>query len=185
MAVFTLNKKPTGDRSPMGRAVNPNSQHSLLVTATTAKVDVKSGQADVSTAAAVTGTVTRAVPAAMTATVPRAVSAMAGAVAATMTRTMTAMAGTVTGAMASAAGAMTRAVAAAMTRTAGMMMISRLHRSRSENGEAGGDSQESDEFFHDTLGFGLSRCRTTAACKSDATPMRLFSSTTFFDTFDL
>jgi hypothetical protein len=60
------------------------------------------------------------------------------------------------------------------------MMISRLHSGRSEDGEAGGDSQESDEFFHDALVFGLSRCRQRAACQSDAAPMGLFSSSTLF-----
>jgi hypothetical protein len=55
------------------------------------------------------------------------------------------------------------------------MTISRLHRGRSEDGEAGGDGQEGDELFHDALDLGLSRDRQSAACQSDAVPMRLFS----------
>lgn len=172
-----INKKPTGDRSPMGCAVNPNSQHTLLMTATAAKVEMKARQADVSAAAgamtgAVSSTMTRTRTAAMS---DRAVAKHGMAVAVVAIECAFAIHGR------SAGAAVVRHAA-----TGGVaMIIACLHRGRRENGEAGGDSQEGDEFFHDALGFGLSRCRTTAACQSDAAPMRLFSSTTSFHTFDL
>ena len=174
-----INKKPTGDRSPMGCAVNPNSQHTLLMTATAAKVEMKPWQADVSAAAAVAGTMTGAVSATMTRTrtaamSDRAVAIHGMAVAVVAVESAFAIDGR------SAGAAVVRHAAAGLT-----VRVVRLHRGRSENGEAGSDSQESDELFHDALGFGLSRCRQRAACQSDAAPMPLFSSTTFFHTFDL
>lgn len=177
------NKKPTGDRSPVGRAVNPSSQHILLVTATTAKVEMKSRQTDMPAAAAVAGAMTGVVTAAMTRCVV-ASRAMTGIVTTAMTRRVVAGAVAWRVVPATVAGAMTVVVvgtmAAAMTRTVGMM-ISRLHRSSREDGEAGSDGQEGDELFHDDLS--LSRCRQRAACQSDAAQMRLFSSTTLFSHF--
>jgi hypothetical protein len=137
--------------------------------------------------AAVAGRVMAAI--AMPAAVARRVmaAAMPGTVSAAVAgRVMAAIAMPAAVARRVMAAAMPGTVSAAMAGTmAGGMTISRLHRGRSEEGEAGGDGQESDEIFHDALGFGLSRCRTKAACQSDAAPMRLFSSTLFFHTFDL
>lgn len=172
------NKKPTGNHSPMGCAVNPNSQHTLLVTATAAKIEMKPWQADMPAAAAVAGTMT---------------AAMTGAVPTTMTRTRTAAMtdravaihrlSTAVVASDDALAIHGRSARAAVVRHAATgvtVRITRLHRGRSENGEAGSDRQKGDELFHDALGFGLSRCRITAACKSDAAQMRLFSSSTLF-----
>jgi len=157
--------------------------HSLLMAATAAKIKMESRQADVSSAAAATGTMAGAVTAAMTRCVV-ASRAMTGIVTTAMTRCVVAGAVAWRVVTATVAGAMTAVVvgtmAAAMTRTVGMT-ISRLHRGRSEDGEAGGDGQEGDELFHDDLG--LSRCRQRAACQSDAAHMRLFSSTTLFSHF--
>lgn len=168
------NKKPTGDHSPVGCAVNPNSQHTLLMTATAAKVEMKARQADVTATAAVAGTMTGAVSAAM----PRTRTAAMADRAVAIHRLSTAVV-----ASDDALAIHGRAARAAVVRhaAAGMTVrITRLHRGRSEDGEAGSDGQESDELFHDALGFGLSRCRKIAACQSDAAPMRLFSSSTLF-----
>ena len=187
---------PESSLSPAGLVESFDPVHSLLMAATAAKIKMESRQADVSAAAAVAGAMARirnvmpvaAVPAAaaMTRRVVAAI-AMTGAVSAAVAgRVMAAIAMPAAVARRVMAAAMPGTVSAAMAGTmAGGMTISRLHRGRSEDGEAGGDGQESDEIFHDALGFGLSRCRTKAACQSDAAPMRLFSSTLFFHTFDL
>jgi hypothetical protein len=164
------NKKPTRDHSPMGCAANPNSQHTLLVTATAAKIEMKPRQADVPAAAAMTGavptTMTRTRTAAMT---DRAVAIHRLSTAVVASDDALAIHGR------SARAAVVRHAAAGVT-----VRITRLHRGRSENGEAGSDRQKGDELFHDALGFGLSRCRQSAACQSDAAQMRLFSSNTLF-----
>lgn len=163
---------PESSLSPAGLVESFDPVHSLLMAAAAAKIKMESRQADVSTAAAVAVAMTwvrnvmpvAAVPAAaaMTRRVVAAI-AMTGAVSA-------AVAGRVM------AAAMPGTVSAAMAGTmAGGMTISRLHRGRSEDGEAGGDGQEGDELFHDALDLGLSRDRQSAACQSDAVPMRLFS----------
>lgn len=187
---------PESSLSPAGLVESFDPVHSLLMAAAAAKIKMESRQADVSTAAAVAVAMTwvrnvmpvAAVPAAaaMTRRVVAAI-AMTGAVSAAVAgRVMAAIAMPAAVARCVMAAAMPGTVSAAMAGTmAGGMTISRLHRGRSEDGEAGGDGQESDEIFHDALGFGLSRCRTKAACQSDAAPMRLFSSTLFFHTFDL
>lgn len=175
---------PESSLSPAGLVESFDPVHSLLVAATAAKIKMESRQADVSAAAAVAGAMARIRNVMPVAAMP-AVAAMTWRVVAAR-----AMTGTVPASMTwcvMAAGAMPGVVSvtvagtvtAAVTATAGMM-ISRLHSGRSEDGEAGGDSQESDEFFHDALVFGLSRCRQRAACQSDAAPMRLFSSSTLF-----
>lgn len=183
--------------SPAGLLESCDPIHSLLVTTTAAKIQMEPRQADVRTSAAAVAVAmtwvrnvmpVAAVPAAaaMTRRVVAAI-AMTGAVSAAVAgRVMAAIAMPAAVARCVMAAAMPGTVSAAMAGTmAGGMTISRLHRGRSEDGEAGGDGQESDEIFHDALGFGLSRCRTKAACQSDAAPMRLFSSTLFFHTFDL
>lgn len=183
--------------SPAGLLESCDPIHSLLVTTTAAKIQMEPRQADVRTSAAAVAVAmtwvrnvmpVAAVPAAaaMTRRVVAAI-AMTGAVSAAVAgRVMAAIAMPAAVARCVMAVAMPGTVSAAMAGTmAGGMTISRLHRGRSEDGEAGGDGQESDEIFHDALGFGLSRCRTKAACQSDAAPMRLFSSTLFFHTFDL
>ena len=174
---------PESSLSPAGLVESFDPVHSLLVAATAAKIKMESRQADVSSAAAATGTMAGAVTAAMTRCVV-ASRAMTGIVTTAMTRCVVAGAVAWRVVTATVAGAMTAVVvgtmAAAMTRTVGMT-ISRLHRGRSEDGEAGGDGQEGDELFHDDLG--LSRCRQRAACQSDAAHMRLFSSTTLFSHF--
>ena len=174
---------PEFSHSPAGLLESCDPIHSLLVAATAAKIKMESRQADVSTAAAATGTMAGAVTAAMTRCVV-ASRAMTGIVTTAMTRRVVAGAVAWRVVPATVAGAMTAVVVgtmtAAMTRTVGMM-ISRLHRSSREDGEAGSDGQEGDELFHDDLG--LSRCRQRAACQSDAAHMRLFSSTTRFSHF--
>jgi hypothetical protein len=188
---------PEFSLSPAGLLESCDPIHSLLVTTTAAKIQMEPRQADVRTSAAAVAVAmtwvrnvmpVAAVPAvaAMTWRVVAA-SAMPGTVSAAVAgRVMAAIAMPAAVARRVMAAAMPGTVSAAMAGTmAGGMTISRLHRGRSEEGEAGGDGQESDEIFHDALGFGLSRCRTKAACQSDAAPMRLFSSTLFFHTFDL
>lgn len=185
-------KKPAG--ASILRQACLETGHPLpgLVTATAAKIKMESRQADVALATAVTARAmtgirnvmpVAAVPAvaAMTWRVVAA-GAMTGTVPASMTRCVV-IAGTMTRVVpAAVARTMTGVVPVAMT---GGVTVSRLHSGRSEDGEAGSDCQESDELFHDALDFGLSRCRITAACKSDAAQMRLFSSTPFFHTFNL
>lgn len=165
-----INRKPTGDCSPMGCVEPPSSQLSLLVAATmSAKIKMKSWKADVAPAAAV-----------MAGTMPGVVTPVVGG---TVVRTMPTVAGTVSMTrvvMTGTAPVMSRAMTASMTGTAGVMMVSRLHRGRCEDGKTGGDCQESDELFHDAWGLGLSRCRQRAACKSDERPPRLFNRTALF-----
>lgn len=177
---------PESSLSPAGLVESFDPVHSLLVAATAAKIKMESRQADVSAAAAVAGAMARirnvmpvaAVPAAaaMTRRVVAAI-AMTGAVSAAVAgRVMAAIAMPAAVARCVMAAAMPGTVSAAMAGTmAGGMTISRLHRGRSEDGEAGGDGQEGDELFHDALDLGLSRDRQSAACQSDAVPMRLFS----------
>lgn len=171
------NKKPTGDRSPMGCVGSPSSQHSLM-TAAAAKIEMKPRQADVSAAATVTGAMAGAVPAAMTRT---RTAAMADRAVAIHRMTVAVVA------CDSAFAIHRRSAGTAVVRetATGTVSIKSLRRVRTEDGETGSDSQESDEFFHDALGYGLSRCRQRAACQSDAAPMQLFSSTIFFHPFDL
>ena len=175
---------PESSLSPAGLVESFDPVHSLLMAATAAKIKMESRQADVSSAAAATGTMAGAVTAAMTRCVV-ASRAMTGIVTTAMTRCVVAGAVAWRVVPATVAGAMTAVVvgtmAAAMTRTVGVMMIPRLHGGRSEDGKAGSDGQEGDELFHDDLG--LSRCRHRAACQSDAAQMRLFSSTTLFSHF--
>ncbi len=170
-----MKNPPEISLSPAGLLESCDSFHSLLMTATAAKVEMKSRQADVCAAAA----------AVMTGAMPRIRNIMpVAAVPAVAAMTRPVVAGTMAWRVVPAvmAGAMTRIVSvavagtmtAAVTATAGMM-ISRLHRGRREDGEAGGDGQEGDELFHDALDLGLSRDRQSAACQSDAVPMRLFS----------
>lgn len=142
-----------------------------LVTAMPAKIKMESRQADVaSTAAAMAGAMTRignVMPVA-------AVSAVAAV-------TWGVVAGAVTWRVmpAALARAMTGMVSPTMARTmTGRVTVSRLHSGRSEDGEAGSDGQEGDEFFHVALG--LSVRRQSAACRSDAAPARLFSHTPFY-----
>lgn len=115
----------------------------------TAKIEMKSRNTDVATAAAavMARTMAGAVPAAMTVT--RSVwpiAAKAGVVASAVTVAMS---------RAVMTGAAT--VAGAMTGTAGVVVVTRLHGGRSEDCETGRDSQDSDEIFHIELG--LIRCR--------------------------
>lgn len=157
-----------------------------LVTASAAKIKMESRQADVASAAAA---MTRAMTWIRNIVPAAAVPAMtwrvvAGAVTGIVSvavawRVVTA--GTMTGVVpAAVARTMARVVPAAMT---GGVTVSRLHSGRSEDGEAGSNRQEGDELFHDALCLGLSRRRQSAACQSDAAPLRLFSSTAFFHTF--
>jgi hypothetical protein len=155
----------------------------LVTTGTAAKVEMKAWQADMRTAtAAVTGAVTGVVPAAMTITRPvRLVATVTGVVAAAVAWSVglvAAMAGAVMTGAATVAGAMTGTVSVPMTRTAGGMMISRLHRGRSENGKAGSDSQESDELFHCELG--LIRCRQMSGLSQQTRPRWNYSAATHF-----
>jgi hypothetical protein len=57
-------------------------------------------------------------------------------------------------------------------------MISRLHSGRSENGKAGGDSQESDELFHIELG--LIHCRQMSGLSQQTRPRWNYSAATHF-----
>lgn len=144
--------------------VLPSPQHSLLVAATmTAKVEMKSGNADVTPAAAtvMAGAMTGAMPAAMTgtrtATVAHGAPSIDGLTAVVATRIH---ALTIHRRPARTAGVRVAA--------AGGMMISRLHSGRSENGETGSDSQESDELFHIELG--LIRCRQMSGLSQQTRP---------------
>ena len=164
----------------------------LVTTGTATKVDMKTRQADVRTttaavAGAMTGVVTAAIPITrpvrLVTTMARVVAAtIAGVVAAAMARSVglvAAMTGVVvTGAASVMAGAVTRTMPAPMTGTAGGMMISRLHSGRSENGKAGGDSQESDELFHCELG--LIRCRQMGGLSQQTRPRWNYSAATHF-----
>ena len=156
----------------------------LVTTGTATKVDMKTWQADVrTTTAAVAGAMTGVVTAAIPITWPvRLITTVAGVVAAAMARSVglvAAMTGVVvTGAASVMAGAVTRTMPAPMTGTAGGMMISRLHSGRSENGKAGGDSQESDELFHCELG--LIRCRQMSCLSQQTRPRWNYSAATHF-----
>lgn len=185
-------KKPAG--ASILRQACLETGHPLpgLVTATAAKIKMESRQADVALATALmAGAMTGIRNVMLVAAVPAvaamtwrivAAGAMTGTVSASMIRCVV-IAGTMTGVVpAAVARTMAGVVPVAMS---GGVSVSRLHCGRSEDGEAGSDRQESDELFHDALGLGLSRCRITAACKSDAARMRLFSSTPFFHTFNL
>lgn len=156
----------------------------LVTTGTATKVDMKTWQADVcTTTAAVAGTKTGVVTAAIPITWPvRLITTVAGVVAAAMARSVRLVAAMpkalMTGAATVAAGAMTRTMPAPMTGTAGGMMISRLHSGRSENGKAGSDSQESDELFHCELG--LIRCRQMGGLSQQTRPRWNYSAATHF-----
>ena len=156
----------------------------LVTTGTAAKIDVKAWQADVrTTTAAVAGAMTGVVTAAIPITRPvRLITTVAGVVAAAMARSVRLVAAmpraVMTGAATVAAGAMTRTVSAPVAGTAGGMMISRLHSGRSENGKAGGDSQESDELFHCELG--LIRCRQMSGLSQQTRPRWNYSAATHF-----
>ena len=179
------NKKPAG-ASILLRACLETGHPlpGLGTTGTATKVDMKTWQADVrTTTAAVAGAMTGVVTAAIPITWPvRLVTTVAGVVAAAMARSVglvAAMTGVVvTGAASVMAGAVTRTMPAPMTGTAGGMMISRLHSGRSENGKAGGDSQESDELFHCELG--LIRCRQMSGLSQQTRPRWNYSAATHF-----
>ena len=148
----------------------------------TAKVEMKSWNADVSPAAAAAvmagATMTRAVSTAMTGTRPvRLVATVPGVVATAMPGAVMTGAATVAGTVPAAAGAMTGTVAAPMAGTAGMM-ISRLNSGRSENGKAGGDSQESNELFHCKLV--LIRCRQMSGLSQQTKCFQDYSDDSFF-----
>lgn len=171
-ASFQLgNKMPIRDRSLMGSLNQSSSQLSHLVTATTAKIDMKPRRANMNGAVPVAMAVTMAgaVPVAVAGIMPVAVAVtMAGAIAAAMAVTMAgALPIAVAGAMASAmtvtiartvpvavAGTMTGAMPVAMTGT----MIFSLQRRGSENGEAGSNRQDGDDPFHIELFLSLSFC---------------------------
>ncbi len=179
------NKKPAG-ASILRRACLETGHPlpGLVTTGTATKVDMKTWQADVrTTTAAVAGAMTGVVTAAIPITWPvRLITTVAGVVAAAMARSVglvAAMTGVVvTGAASVMAGAVTRTMPAPMTGTAGGMMISRLHSGRSENGKAGGDSQESDELFHCELG--LIRCRQMGGLSQQTRPRWNYSAATHF-----
>lgn len=146
-----------------------------LVTATAAKIKMESRQADVAAgAAAMAGAMTRIRHIMPVAAVPAVAAVTWGVVSA-------AMAGAVTWRVvpAAVAGAMTGIVSPAMARamTRGVA-ISRLHSGRGEDGEAGSDSQEGDEFFHVALG--LSVRRQSAACQSDVRVTTPFNHRAYF-----
>ena len=140
-----------------------DSIHSPLVTATTAKIEVKSRQADMASVIAVVAGAMRGVVPAVTGTMTRIIAVTAATpVVRSVSRVV------VAGLASIVAGAMT------MTGTAGMMAVSCLHCGGSEDGEAGSDRQQSDELSHNALVLVLSRYRQRAACKSDGLPSRLF-----------
>ncbi len=161
-------KTPEVSLSPAGLVESFDPVHALLMTATAAKIKMEARQADVALAAAV-------MAGAMTPIWNVVPVAAAPAIAAMTWRVVTA--GTMTGVVPAA-------VAGTMPVTMiGKVTVSRLHSGRNEDGEAGSDRQEGDELFHNALCLGLSRRRQSAACQSDAAPVRLFSSTPFFHTF--
>jgi hypothetical protein len=139
--------------------------HSSLVTATAAKIEVKSRQADMASVIAVVAGAMRGVVPAVTGTMTRVVAVTA---ATPVVRSVSRF--VVAGVASIVAGTMT----ATMTGTAGMMAVSCLHCGGSEDGEAGSDRQQSDDLSHNALVLGLSRYRQRAACKSDGLPSRLF-----------
>lgn len=181
-----LHSSPVSTKQPVGAdnlrrtCLETGNPHPGLVTAgTTTKIEMKARQADVSaTAAAVTAAMTGAVPAAMPVT---RTAAMADRAIAINRMAVTIIACDSTFAV------NRRATGAASVRVtaAGAVSIQCLRRGGCEHGKADRDSEEGDDLFHDELGFGLSRCRQRAACKSDAAPMRLFSGFTSFHSFDL
>lgn len=152
---------PESSLSPAGLVESFDPVHSLLVTATAAKIKMESRQADVTTTAAVAGTMTRIWHIMPVVVVPAVAAVTWRVVTATVARSVVAGAVTwrvMTTAVARCvmAAAMPGTVPTAMTGTmTGGVMISRLHRSRSEDGEAGGDGQEGDELFHEVFGVGL------------------------------
>lgn len=183
------NKKPAG-ASILRRACLETGHPlpGLVTTGTATKVDMKTWQADVrTTTAAVAGAMTGVVTAAIPITRPvRLVTAVTGVVTAAMTWRVVATAGAmtrtvsaaVTGAM---AGTMSATVAGTMTATmtgAAGVMITRQRSSRSEDSEAGSDSQEGDELFHDALG--LIRCRQMSGLFQQTRPRRNYSAATHF-----
>lgn len=181
------NKKPAG-ASILRRACLETGHPlpGLVTTGTATKVDMKTWQADVrTTTAAVAGAMTGVVTAAIPITWPvRLITTVAGVVAAAMARSVglvAAMTGVVvTGAASVMAGAMTRTMPASLTRMAGTagVMITRQRSSRSEDSEAGGDSQEGDELFHDELG--LIRCRQMSGLSQLTRPRWNYSAATHF-----
>ena len=183
--LFPLKQKPAG-ASILRRACLETGHPlpGLVTTGTAAKVDVKAWQADVRpTTAAVAGAMTGVVTAAISMTRPvrLLVTAVTGVVAADMARSVRLIVAmpraVMTGAATVAAGAMTRTVSAPVAGTAGGMMISRLHSGRSENGKAGGDSQESDELFHCELG--LIRCRQMSGLSQQTKRFQDYSDASF------
>lgn len=146
----------------------------------TAKVKMKSWNADVSPVAAAVmagATMTRAVSTAMTGTRPvRLVATVPGVVVTAMPGAVMTGAATVAGTVPAAAGAMTGTVSAPMAGTAGMM-ISRLHSGRGEDSKAGGDSQESNELFHCKLG--LIRCRQMSGLSQQTKRFQDYSDASF------
>ncbi|MBB5036356.1 hypothetical protein [Prosthecobacter dejongeii] len=148
-----------------GLVKSSDSIHSPLVTATAAKIEVKSRQADMAPVIAV-------VAGAMRGAVPAVTGTMTRVIAVTATTPVVGSVSRVV--MAGVASIVVGAMTASMTGTAGMMAVSRLHCGRSEDGEAGSDRQQSDDLSHNALVLDLSRYRQRAACKSDGLPSRLF-----------
>ena len=145
----------------------------LVTTGTATKIEMKARQADVSaTAATVTGTMAGAMPAAMTRTRTAAMADRAVAIH-RMTVAVVACDSAFTIHRRSAGTAGVGHAAAG-----GMMMISRPHGGRSENGKAGSDSQEGDELFHCELG--LIRCRQVSGLSQQTRPRWNYSAATHF-----
>lgn len=147
-----------------------DSIHSLLVTATAAKIEVKSRQADMPSVVTVVAGAMRGTVPVMAGTMPRVISVAAPASVGGSVSRVAVSRVVVAGVASIVAGAMT----ASMTGTAGMMAVSRLYCGGSEDGEAGSDRQQSDDLSHNALVLGLSHYRQRAACKSDGLPSRLF-----------
>ncbi len=156
-----MKNPPEFSLSPAGLLESCDPIHSLLVTATVAKIKMESRQADVPPTAAVAGTMTRIWHIMPVVVVPAVAAVTWRVVTATVAGSV--MAGAVTWRVVTAAvarcvmaAAMPGTVPTAMTGAmAGGVMISRLHRGRRDDGEAGGDGQEGDERFHEVLGVGL------------------------------
>jgi hypothetical protein len=157
------NKKPAGASILRRACLETGIPLPGLVTArTAAKINVKARQADVSATATVTGAMAGAVPAAMTRTRTAAMAHGAPSIDG-LTAVVAARINALTIHRRPARTAGVRVAAAR-----GVMMISRLHSGRSENGETGSDSQQSDELFHIELG--LIRCRQMSGLSQQTRP---------------
>lgn len=168
------NKKPAGTSILRRACLETGPPLPGLVTTTTAKIEMKPGQADVSTAAAPVTRAMSAVAGAMTATMTgTGAAAMADRAIAIHSMTVTVIAGD--GAFAIHG----RAAGTAVVRetATGTVSIKSLHSGRSENGKAGGDSQESDELFHCELG--LIRCRQMSGLSQQTKRFQDYSDASF------